>query len=204
MSTGCLKITKNIFCVNVSQKLIFQRDYISTTYWLLPSHGLKNEQNMTDFQLVYHCSIYCLLLSFSYFGNSSFPHSSKTDIKVEISDNLLFLDSEMSGDYPDIPPPSYEDVIKGNYFGSSTEARRNDGEIVPSADGSYARVPMFSRQITDSRTLEMRGSLPVQQFLLSRGTDIPQNQICEAIQQSDDQGGPSYGALNSYCESRSD
>jgi len=142
-------------------------------------------------QFTVYCSLSLIL------ATRAFRILQKIDIKVEISDELLFLDSEMNGDYPDIPPPSYEDVIKGNYFGSSTEARRNDGEIVPSADGSYARVPMFSRQITDSRTLEMRGSLPVQQFLLSRGTDIPQNQICEAIQQSDDQEGPSQLCL--FC-----
>merc|ERR1712037_212645 len=111
------------------------------------------------------------------------------------SDFDCLTDFKMNGDYPDIPPPSYEDVIKGNY-GSSTEARKNHGEIAPSA-GITARVPMFSRQITDSRTLEMRGSLPVQQFLLSRGTDIPQNQIFEATQQSGDQEGPSQICL--FC-----
>ena len=129
----------------------------------------------------------------------SYRNSLKSISKSKIKE-VSFLDFKMNGDYPDIPPPSYEDVIKGNY-GSSTEARKNHGEIAPS-EGITARVPMFSRQITDSRTLEMRGSLPVQQFLLSRGTDIPQNQIFEAAQQSGDQEGPSYGALNLNYRSR--
>jgi len=102
----------------------------------------------------------------------------------------------MSGKYPDIPPPSYEDVIKGNY---GTEALVYGGEILASsAQGSNARVPMFSRQITDSRTLEMRGSLPVQQFLLSRGSENAQNPVCDVTNAQPEEG-PRYGGLNVNC-----
>ncbi|CAG5096462.1 Oidioi.mRNA.OKI2018_I69.XSR.g14628.t1.cds [Oikopleura dioica] len=97
----------------------------------------------------------------------------------------------MSGAYPDVSPPSYEDVMKEKY-GSV-----HQGEAQSCNRESYARVPLFSRQITDPRQLEQRASLPVQQFILSRSTSNSAQPPCPSTNETQDEEGPSQICL--FC-----
>ena len=108
-------------------------------------------------------------------------------LKVRFAREDAFRLEIMSGAYPDVSPPSYEDVMKEKY-GSV-----HQGEAQSCNRESYARVPLFSRQITDPRQLEQRASLPVQQFILSRSTSNSAQPPCSSTNETQDEEGPRHG-----------